>query len=31
MVNTSGIIVNIKENKKLENIENLSKKEIEVL
>ena len=27
--NTSGIIVNIKENKKLENIENLSKKEIE--
>jgi predicted RND superfamily exporter protein len=28
--NTSGIIVNIKENKKLENIENLSKEEIEV-
>jgi predicted RND superfamily exporter protein len=28
--NTSGIIVNIKENKKLENIENFSKKEIEV-
>ena len=27
--NTSGIIVNIKENKKLENIENLSKEEIE--
>ena len=27
--NTSGIIVNIKENKKLENIENLSKDEIE--
>ncbi|MDA9609167.1 MMPL family transporter [Candidatus Pelagibacter sp.] len=27
--NTSGIIVNIKENKKLENIENLSKSEIE--
>ncbi len=27
--NTSGIIVNIKENNKLENIENLSKKEIE--
>ena len=27
--NTSGIIVNIKENKKLENIENLSKNEIE--
>ena len=27
--NTSGIIVNIKENKKLENIENLSKAEIE--
>jgi len=27
--NTSGIIVNIKENKKLENIEDLSKKEIE--
>ena len=27
--NTSGIIVNIKENKKLENIENLSKHEIE--
>ncbi|MDA9647776.1 MMPL family transporter [Candidatus Pelagibacter sp.] len=27
--NTSGIIVNIKENKKLENIENLSKKETE--
>jgi uncharacterized protein len=28
--NTSGIIVNIKENKKLENIENLSKEEIEI-
>jgi len=27
--NTSGIIVNIKENKKLENVEDLSKKEIE--
>ncbi len=27
--NTSGVIVNIKENKKLENIENLSKEEIE--
>ena len=27
--NTSGIIVNIKENKKLENVENLSKEEIE--
>ena len=27
--NTSGIIVNIKENKKLENVENLSKSEIE--
>ena len=27
--NTSGIIVNIKENRKLDNIENLSKKEIE--
>ena len=28
--NTSGIIVNIKENRKLDNIENLSKKEIEI-